>query len=83
MITVYGKSSCFWCTKAKELLDQYQMKYEYHSVDDHDKLFELMEKLPDMKTVPQIWWHDRHIGGYSDLLKEIENTSGGYGDNVF
>jgi glutaredoxin 3 len=83
MITVYGKSSCFWCTKTKELLDQYKMKYEYYSVDDHDKLFELMEKLPNMKTVPQIWWHDRHIGGYSDLLREIENTSGGYGDNVF
>jgi glutaredoxin len=40
-------------------------------------------KLPDVRTIPQIWWHGNHIGGYEDLVSEIENTIGGFGDQKF
>jgi hypothetical protein len=41
---------------------------------------ELMERLPDAKTVPQIWWYDRHVGGYQEFAKEVEDTLSGYGE---
>jgi glutaredoxin len=40
---------------------------------DHYKE-QLKSILPDVKTVPQIWWHGKHIGGYEDFASEIENT---------
>ena len=32
---------------------------------------------------PEVYVHNRYIGGYADLIKEIENTIGGYGDSGF
>ena len=74
MIVIYGKSSCSWCDKAKDLAKQYSLDYEYRSVDhDHYKQ-QLKAMMPDVKTVPQIWWHGKHIGGYEQFATEIENT---------
>jgi glutaredoxin len=30
--------------------------------------------LPNHKTIPQIWWHGIHIGGYDNFAREVENT---------
>lgn len=83
MITIYGKPSCGWCDKAKKLADRYNLKYEYIDVQYTVNLNALKEKLPDVKTVPQIWWHDNYIGGYENFASAVENTIGGYGDGKF
>jgi glutaredoxin len=31
------------------------------------------------KTVPQIFWYGKHIGGYNEFAAEVENTRS-YGD---
>lgn len=80
MIKIYGKPACAWCVKAKKLAERYGMDYEYVDIQYKEGHDELYAKLPDVKTVPQIWWHGNHIGGYEDFAREIENTSGGYGD---
>lgn len=81
MLTIYGKNSCSWCEKAKELAESRNIQYEYLNVDeDPQHLITLHEIKPDAKSVPQIWWHGRYIGGYNNLIEEIENTIGGYGD---
>lgn len=77
MITIYGKPSCVWCDRAKRLADTFELSYEYKDVSDKSILEELKTKKPDIKTVPQIWWHDNHIGGYEQFAEEIENTLGG------
>tara|TARA_B100000941_G_scaffold115237_1_gene80919 strand:+ start:6 stop:257 length:252 start_codon:yes stop_codon:yes gene_type:complete len=83
MITIYGKSDCGWCERAKKLCDDYKLDYEYKNiVNDHYKV-ELFEKLPGVRTVPQIWMNEKHVGGFEGLTTEIENTIGGYGDNGF
>jgi glutaredoxin len=33
----------------------------------------------EAKTVPQIFWYGKYIGGYNELALEIENTRN-YGD---
>lgn len=81
MITIYGTQTCKWCKAAVALAEAQKLQYEYRSVDLNEQFYiELKALKPDMKTVPQIWWDNRYIGGYSDFAQEIENTSGGYGD---
>lgn len=79
MITIWGTSTCSYCKMAKELCEQYELQYEYILIDSQEKLAELHEVAPGTKTVPQIFWHGKHIGGYTELAQEIENTRS-YGD---
>lgn len=79
MIVIYGAEWCSWCIKAKKLAEQYQLDFIYKDVDDIEVKQQLQEKLPDTKTIPQVFWHDRPIGGYEDFAREIENTLGYYG----
>ena len=80
MIVIYGRTGCGWCEKAVDKADQYGLKYEYRNIMHNDEWKrELLEACPDCKTVPQIFWHDRHVGGYEEFVREIENTRN-YGD---
>jgi glutaredoxin len=80
IVKIYGKANCAWCKEAKALVERYQIPYEYIDVGYTDGMKELMERLPDAKTVPQIWWYDRHVGGYQEFAKEVEDTLSGYGE---
>jgi glutaredoxin 3 len=81
-IVIYGKEFCNWCDRAVEVCIQYELAYIYKSLDDRfsgqDTYAELQElAIKDniaIKTVPQIWWNGKHIGGYSDLITAIENS---------
>lgn len=81
MITIYGHARCGWCVKAKALAERYSLKYEWKDTDIQENLNDLRLKFPNVKTVPQIWWDDRHIGGYDQFTSEIENTLGNYGQD--
>lgn len=83
MILIYGHPRCGYCIRAKNLASQYGLKFEWKDTDNPENLNRLKTLLPNAKTVPQIWWDDRHIGGYEDFASEIENTIGGYGDQKF
>lgn len=83
MIAIYGHNRCAWCKRAKQLAERYELKYEWRDTDDATHMSQLKTMLPDVRTVPQIWWHDRHIGGYEDFAKEVENTAGNYGQELF
>lgn len=83
MITIYGHQRCGWCKKAKALAEQYGLKYEWLDTDNQEILNTLKTALPNAKTVPQIWWGDKHIGGYENFAAEVENTLGNYGQGNF
>ena len=81
MITIYAKDNCKWCAFAKDLAESRKLAYDYRNVDDnYQHLLELASLKPDVKTLPQIWWDGKHIGGYMDFADEIENTMGDYGN---
>lgn len=83
MITIYGTSVCSFCTRAKNLAKRYALKHEFKNIEYQTFKDELDGKGITYNTVPQIWWDDRYIGGYSELVLEIENTVGGYGEGKF
>lgn len=74
MVTIWGTSTCPYCERAKDLCKQYDLQFEYVLIDTQEKLQELHEKAPGTHTVPQIWWHDKYIGGFNEFHQEIENT---------
>ncbi|PNH93606.1 glutaredoxin domain-containing protein [Vibrio diazotrophicus] len=71
---VFGKETCPYCAKAKQLLDKSGISYQYHDVvKDSAALYRM---IPEVKaiigektpvTVPQIWIEGNYIGGCSDL----------------
>ena len=77
MITIYGKTNCGFCTKAKDLVESRKLKYEYKDVGiGQDTLAELQAKVPmPVRSVPQIFVRDEYVGGYSDLIKYLESTN--------
>lgn len=79
-VIIYSKNNCEWCTKAKKLAEDMNIDVDYRNVDDNiDFGFELMAAKPNAKTLPQIWWNNRYIGGYTEFAQEAENTIGTYG----
>jgi glutaredoxin len=73
---IYGKATCPYCVKAKKLLDEAGITYEYHDVvKDSAALYRM---IPEVKaiigektpvTVPQIWLDDKYVGGADNLEK--------------
>jgi glutaredoxin 1 len=82
IVTIFGKYDCGFCEKAKELCEDYRLPYEYKDIAEFQNLEEMMGLFPKTKTVPQIMWNSRKIGSYTEFATEIENTIGGYGENV-
>jgi len=46
---------------------------ESRNVDDNDPLRAEMEKVSGRTSVPQIYFGDRHIGGYDDIAALEKN----------
>ena len=74
MITIYGKPSCGFCTKAKRFVEGRNLAYEYKDVTTSTFMEELKTAYPEAKSVPQIWVNGERIGGYNELVSYIEET---------
>ncbi|MDP1574933.1 MAG: glutaredoxin 3 [Coxiellaceae bacterium] len=67
-IEIYTKQTCPYCVRAKQLLDQKNVKYIEIRVDENPKDLEMMLlRAEGRRTVPQIFINDRGIGGCDDL----------------
>ncbi|MFV0436839.1 MAG: glutaredoxin 3 [Desulfopila sp.] len=72
-VTVYTGSGCPYCVKAKRLLDSKNIPYEEIDVtDDDDARTTLIKKANGLRTVPQIFIGESHVGGCDDLYA-LEN----------
>ncbi|SEF54843.1 glutaredoxin domain-containing protein [Vibrio hangzhouensis] len=79
---VYGKSTCPFCVKAKQMLDEAGVHYQYYDVvKDSAALYRM---IPEVKahigqktpvTVPQIWLEDEYIGGADNLAVWLEKKN--------
>ena len=80
---IYTKTTCPWCDKAKEVLNELNIPYQEFILSpgyDEDKpqanqryvsRADLLERMPGAKTVPQIWIDGEHIGGCTDLQAQV------------
>ncbi|MGB7409259.1 MAG: glutaredoxin 3 [Pontixanthobacter sp.] len=67
-VDIYTKFTCGFCHRAKHLLDSKNVSYNEFdiSMGGADKA-EMLRRAPDVRTVPQIFIGDRHVGGSDDL----------------
>ena len=70
---IWSKDNCPFCIKAKEMLSLKGIAYEERNISSGNWSREqLLEAVPNAKTVPQIWLHGRYVGGYTDLEEYYE-----------
>jgi len=67
-IEVYSGDYCPYCMRAKALLQQRELEFvEYNVQQEPEKRVEMVERAPGVRTIPQIFINDRHVGGCDDL----------------
>ena len=72
-VIIYTSPICNYCSAAKHLLSKKKIRYEEIDIgDDSEKREEMLRKSNGLKTVPQIFIDEKHIGGYVEL-KALEN----------
>ncbi len=78
---VFGKATCPYCVKAKQMLDDAEIEYSYFDVvKDSAALYRM---IPEVKaiigaktpvTVPQIWLDSQYVGGADRLEAALDET---------
>lgn len=68
-IDVYSTAICPYCVAAKNLLKQKGLDYNEIRIDLDPAARDLMlERSGGRRTVPQIFVHGVHVGGFDDLV---------------
>ncbi|ORX88474.1 glutaredoxin [Basidiobolus meristosporus CBS 931.73] len=74
-VMVFSKSYCPYCVRTKDLFDDLNTTYKAVELNDHDKGVEIQEELKSLtgqRTVPNVFIHGRHIGGFDALTNANE-----------
>ena len=70
-VTIYTKSNCPFCEKAKAWFKQRGIQYTKIVLDDEEQRLSFYQKISNgkqVRSVPQIFIDDKHIGTYNDLM---------------
>ncbi len=67
-VVIYTGNLCIHCNWAMELLNRKNIKFtEYNIAIDATKREEMLKKSNGMRTVPQIFIGEHHVGGNIEL----------------
>ena len=66
-ITMYSKSWCPYCDRAKHLLREKGQTWTEIDIEEQPAKRTEMVERSRRTTVPQIFIGDRHVGGFDDL----------------
>ena len=64
---VWSKDNCPYCVQAKALLTQKNIQFEERKIGDGWTKEQLLEAVPNARTVPQIFLDGELVGGFTDL----------------
>ena len=73
--SVWSNVGCHFCEMAKTLLTQKGIEYEERNIAKDWKVEQLLEAVPNARTVPQIFLDDKYIGNYDNLVEHFKNGS--------
>jgi glutaredoxin 3 len=73
-VTMYTTTTCPYCRNAKRLLDAKGVAYKEIDVRSVDVKNEMISRS-GRRTVPQIFFGNRHVGGFDDLA-QLESEGG-------
>ena len=72
---VWSNIGCHSCKQAKTLLKQKGIEYEERNLAEDWKVQDLLEAVPNARSVPQIFVDDKYIGGYTELVEYLKNNA--------
>ena len=73
-ITVYSGPMCNFCDAAKRLLSRNNLNYNEIDISTKEGLRdEMTKKANGRRTIPQIFFDDYHVGGYTER-RELEKS---------
>jgi glutaredoxin len=70
---VWSKNQCPFCDQAKNLLKMKGIEFEERNVSTDWTKEQLLESVPNARTVPQIFLDDQLIGGFNELKRHFAN----------
>lgn len=71
-ITIYTKSNCNYCTRAKSFLNMKHMAYEELVLDQDFTRENLLDTFPNVTSFPVIVVDGMNIGGFDQLKLMLE-----------
>jgi glutaredoxin 3 len=66
---IWSKPDCPYCVRAKYEFDKRGIAYEERKIGDGWTKEQLLEEVPNARTIPQIVIDGKVIGGYTELMK--------------
>ena len=69
---VWSKNACPFCVQAKALLESRGIDYEERNVQTEWTREQLLEAVPNARTLPQIFLDDNYIGGFAELRRHLQ-----------
>jgi len=69
---VWSKDNCPNCDQAKALLTIKGIAFEERKIGSEWTREALLEAVPTAKSVPQVFLNEKHVGGFIELKKYLE-----------
>lgn len=73
---VWSQPNCTYCTQAKALLAKAGIQYKEYviGIDGYSKK-DLIDRVPNARTVPQIFLDGQYVGGFTELRKLLADDN--------
>ncbi len=68
---VWSKDQCPFCDQAKNLLKAKGIEFEERNVSRDWTREQLLEAVPNARTVPQIFLDEELVGGFNELRQRL------------
>ena len=72
---VWSKDNCGQCLQAKNMLLLRGIEFEERKIGDGWTKEQLLESVPDARSVPQIFLNDEYVGGFTELKDRLQNVN--------
>ena len=68
---VWSKDQCPYCDQAKALLKSRNIEFEERNIMHNWTREQLLEAVPNARTVPQIFLDEELVGGFTELRTKL------------
>ena len=74
-VLLFTITGCPFCARAKKLLSDLQVPFVVVDLEKYaERRYEMQERT-GRRSVPQIFFNNKHIGGYDDLKKLVRHDT--------
>jgi len=71
---IWSKYHCPYCDQAKALLVSMGIQFEEKKIGDGYSKEELLEAVPNARSVPQIFLDGELVGGFNELKQKLTES---------